>query len=248
VTETPPTESRDRRSFDHGQRRQRIVESLLAEILRGRLAAGEHLVIQELARRFGVSPTPVREALVTLEGIGIVDLLPNRGAIVRRVTASDVKELCEVRRALECEATRLACGRIELAQLHELAAAFRRMQSIKRRAPQLVEDARRLDSRLHDLIADSCGNRFLAKEIGRLKLLFRTFRDAAWQWDQAHNDWRRCIEEANEHLRIVEGLLANDATESSRAMARHIRSGVKYWSRALSVDGSEHRVTMSPAG
>src|SRR5947207_2154690 len=89
---------------DHGLRRQTIVQSLLADVFQGRLHAGEHLVTQELAERFGVSHTPIREALITLAGIGIIDLLPNRGAIVRKVTASEVREVCQVRRVLECEA------------------------------------------------------------------------------------------------------------------------------------------------
>ncbi|MDP6448363.1 MAG: GntR family transcriptional regulator, partial [Pirellulaceae bacterium] len=70
----------------------------------GRLSAGQHLVISDLSKRLGVSSTPVREALVALEGIGIVDSIPNRGAVVRQVTRADVREVCQVRRSLECEA------------------------------------------------------------------------------------------------------------------------------------------------
>ena len=219
--------------FDHGQRRSRVAESLLADIFQGRLAAGEHLVINDLAERFDVSPTPVREALLTLEGVGIVEFAPNRGAIVRRVTKSDVKDVCQVRRALECEATRSACGRIDLAELNELADAFRRMMTSKRRGKAFVDNARRLDSRLHDLIAESCGNRFLAKEIGRLKLLFRTFRDVAWEHNQANKEQLRFVEEAREHLAIVGPLLAGDGKAAAAAMSRHIRAGLKYWSRAV---------------
>src|SRR5258707_378026 len=102
---------------DHGLRRQAIVESLLAELFLGRLKAGQPLVTQALAARFGVSHTPIREALITLAGIGIIDLLPNRGACVRPVTARDIREICQVRRVLECEATRSACGRIDLGEL-----------------------------------------------------------------------------------------------------------------------------------
>jgi DNA-binding GntR family transcriptional regulator len=96
-----------------------------------------------------------------------------------------------------------------------------------------VDTARRLDSRLHDLIAESCGNRFLAQEIGRLKLLFRAFRDASWEKRAADQDFYRFTEEADEHLLIVEALIAGDAKQASQAMARHIRAGVKYWSRGL---------------
>lgn len=225
--------SRRNGNCDHGMRRRLVAELLLAEILQGTMRAGQRLVIAELCGRFEVSSTPVREALVQLEGIGVIDFVPNSGAVVRRVTAADVKEVCQVRRALECEATRSACGRIELLQLHKLADAFRRMKTARRRNAAFVDKARGFDSRLHDLIADSCGNRFLAKEIGRLKLLFRAFRDASWERRVADNEFYRFTEEADEHLAIVEALIDGDAKQASRAMSRHIRAGVKYWSRGL---------------
>jgi DNA-binding GntR family transcriptional regulator len=210
------------------------VRSLLTEVFQGQLHAGQHLVAQELAQRFGVSQTPIREALIELAGIGIIDLLPNRGAIVRRVTARDVREICQVRRALECEAVRSACGRIDLAELHSLAADLRRLMSVPARSvAAFIAEARTVDSRLHDCIADSCDNAFLAKELSRLKTLFRAFRDVAWERDEARNDFHRITEEAHEHLAIVEALLAGDANSAARAMARHIRSGARYWSRAM---------------
>jgi DNA-binding GntR family transcriptional regulator len=231
--------------WNHGLRRQRIVESLLSDVFQGRLRAGTHLITQELAARFGVSHTPIREALISLAGIGIIDLLPNRGAIVRRVTTHEVREVCQVRRVLECEATRSACGRIKLADLHALGGELRRLMALKGRSPRFIEQARAVDSRLHDLIADSCGNAFLAKEISRLKILFRAFRDVAWEHDEARNDYHRLAEEAVEHLSIVEALLAGEPKEAARAMARHIRSGLKYWSRAMpaSLGTTNHKVT-----
>jgi DNA-binding GntR family transcriptional regulator len=223
----------------HGLRRQTIVESLLADVFQGRLRAGERLGTQELAERFGVSHTPVREALITLAGIGVIDLLPNRGAVVRRVTPHEVREVCQVRRALECEATRAACGRIGLSDLHALAAKLKRLKGVKARAgTHFIEEARALDSRLHDLIAESSGNAFLAKELGRLKILFRVFRDVSWEHDENRNDYRRLAEEADEHLAIVDGLLAGAPRKATRAMARHIRSGARYWSRALPGPGN----------
>jgi DNA-binding GntR family transcriptional regulator len=219
---------------DHGLRRQTIVQSVLVDVFEGRLRAGQHLVTQELAGRFGVSHTPIREALIALSGIGIIDLLPNRGAVVRRVTARDVREICQVRRALECEATRNACGRIELEELAALAAAIKKLMAVKlASAARFIDQARVVDSRLHDLIASSCGNAFLAGELGRLKILFRSFRDVSYTRHEERNDLRRLAEEAHEHLAIVEALLAGNRREAARAMSRHIKSGVKYWSRAL---------------
>jgi DNA-binding GntR family transcriptional regulator len=215
----------------------------LADVFQGRLRAGTHLVTQELAERFGVSHTPIREALIALAGIGIIDLPPNRGAIVRRVTPREVREVCQVRRALECEATRSACGRIDLGELHALAGDLRRMIAVKpRMGARFIAEARAVDSRLHDLIADSCDNAFLAQEISRLKTLFRVFRDVAWERSQVGNDCHRVAEEAREHLAIVEALLAGDAKSARLAMSRHIRSGARYWSRALP-NGTNHKGT-----
>jgi len=219
---------------DRGRRRPAIVQSLLTEVFQGRLRPGQRLVTQELAERFGLSHTPIREALIELATMGVIDLLPNRGAVVRRVTTRDVREIYQVRRVLECEATRRACGRVALAELHALADELRRLLAATAlSARHFIHEARRVDSRLHDLIADSCDNAFLAKELTRLKTLFRACRDIAWERDEARNDSHRVIEESREHLVIVEALLANEPREAARAMAHHICSGGKYWSRAI---------------
>lgn len=222
----------------------------MREVFQGRLHAGQHLATQQLADQFGVSHTPIREALISLAGIGVIDLVPNRGAIVRRVVARDVREIFQVRRALECEAVRSACGRIAIDDLESLAEELARMKNeqSQHRQPKLngaplkpnnrfqmraVERARVVDSRLHDLICSSCGNGFLGKEITRLKTLFRAFRDLAWEHDTSHNDFRRVAEETAEHLAIVEALIAGDRQRAAKAMSDHIRSGGRYWSRVL---------------
>lgn len=234
---------------DHGLRRQAIVASLLTDVFQGGLRAGQHLVTRELATRFGVSHTPIREALIALAGIGVIDLLPNRGAVVRRVTPRDVREICQVRRVLECEAVRLACGRIDPNELATLKTGLQKQAEAANIASrgEFIEEARALDSRLHDRIAASCGNAFLAMELSRLKTLFRAFRDVAWAHDEARNDSRRLAEESHEHLAIVEGLAASDARAASRAMSRHIMGGAKYWSRVL-LDGPAGTATTSKNG
>ncbi len=229
------------KQWDHGLRRQVLVESLLKEIVNGRIRSGEHLVTQALARRFGVSHTPVREALVMLAGMGLLDVAPNRGAIVRKVTARGVREICQVRSALECEAVRLACGRIGANSLERLKSDLRQLTDVvSTDRHRFIAEARAVDSRLHDLIAGCCGNSFLAHELGRLKALFRAFRDAAWDHSESNNDLHRLAAESSEHLAIVEALLAGNQPGAVRAMASHIASGMTYWCRALP-DGPAHR-------
>ncbi|HJZ53812.1 MAG TPA: GntR family transcriptional regulator [Gemmataceae bacterium] len=219
-------------AFDHGSRRRAIVRSLLTDVFQGRLRAGQRLVTQALADRFGVSHTPIREALIELAGLGLVDLLPNRGAVVRRVTARDVREVCQVRRSLECLAVRRACGRIDAERLAVFAEEFRKLAAgTPEPTHSAVAHARDLDNQFHELIWASAGNGFLAAELTRLKTLFRAFRDVAWEQEEARSDFHRVGVEAHEHLAIVEALLAADPKAAATAMARHIRSGEKYWSR-----------------
>jgi DNA-binding GntR family transcriptional regulator len=215
-------------------RRKALVEDLLREMLQGGLRPGTHLVTRALAERFGVSHTPIREALIALSGIGVVNLLPNRGAVVRRFSREEVREICQVRRALECEAVRGACGRINPAELLVLREAFRELFAKTSPFPSnLIENARAADSRLHDLIASSSGNAFLGNEIGRLKILFRAFRDAAWQKEKDRHEYQRIAQEAREHLAIVDALLSSDRRAAVQAMSRHILSGSRYWCRCL---------------
>ncbi|MFO0908077.1 MAG: GntR family transcriptional regulator [Isosphaeraceae bacterium] len=227
-------------AVDNGQRRPAIVGLLLADILGGRFRAGERLVTQDLSDRFGVSHTPIREALIELAGLGVIDLQPNRGAVVRRVTPRNVREIASVRRVLECEAVRQACGRIDPAELAELTAALsQHLEAHTKARPekraQFVEEARVIDGRLHDRIADSCGNAFLSNEIARLKTLFRTFRDVSWEHDETQHDYHRLVDESREHLAIVGALAQNDARTAARAMSRHITTGARYWSRVFRV-------------
>jgi DNA-binding GntR family transcriptional regulator len=106
---------------------QRVHEQLRAEIIDGRLPAGSRLKIQDLAGRFGLSHMPVREALQQLQGEGLVVLAPNRGATVRRMDATFIRHLFDIREALEGFLTRQAAPLMDearLARLRALSAAF----------------------------------------------------------------------------------------------------------------------------
>jgi DNA-binding GntR family transcriptional regulator len=215
---------------DHGHRRQAIVQSLLMDVFEGRVRPGQHLVTRGLAARFGVSDTPIREAIIALEAVGVIDVTPNRGAVVRRIGLAEVTEICQVRRALECEATRGACGQIAPATLRALAAEFRKLlEGSSTPSAEFLDPARAADSRLHDLIAASCRNEFLRKELGRLTILFRAFRDVTYARGESRFSSGRFEAETDEHLTIVESLLKEDRKAAVRAMSRHIRTSVEHW-------------------
>jgi DNA-binding GntR family transcriptional regulator len=190
-------------------------------IFQGRFGSGQRLIVQDLARAYHASPTPVREALVELASLGLVDLLPNRGAVVQPFGPQEIREISQIRRLLEVEAVRCACGRLP-------AAGFAALEHELRQLGSLPHDeawdrrAREADTRLHGLIAESCGSRRLAAEIGRYLTLFRSLRDVSHQRDAWTNFSRS--NDVPEHLAILDALGASDAEAAARAMDRHIRS------------------------
>jgi DNA-binding GntR family transcriptional regulator len=160
--------------------------------------------------------------------MGVVDLLPNRGALVREITARNVREVCQVRKVLECEAVRGAARRVDREQVHLLAADIRHLAASPANSDAIAR-ARELDDKLHELIREACGNEFLAEELARLRTLFRTFRDVTWDLELARQDFHRIAVEAREHLAITDALIAHDPKAAFRAMTAHMRSGVTYW-------------------
>lgn len=228
--------TRTANAWDHGRRREALAESLIREIATGAIRPGEHLVTQTLARRFGVSHTPVREALIMLAGMGLVVSQPNRGAVVRRITPREIRQIRQVRVALERAAVRLARGRISDGRLEWFRDEFQALSRLdcndrSQTAAEIVAHARALDTELHDLIAASSGNAFLINELARMNILFRAFRDAAWSQSPDRRAFRRIASEASEHLAIVEALLAGDRRAAARAMTQHIVSGMTHWGR-----------------
>ncbi len=144
-------------------------------IFLGRFRSGQRLIVQSLASAYHASPTPVREALVELASLGLVLQLPNRGAVVQPFGPPEIREISQIRRLLEVEATRCACGRIPTGELPALKQEFLQLEELPH--DQAWDNrARAADTRLHGLVAECCGSRRLAAEIGRYLTLFRVLR------------------------------------------------------------------------
>lgn len=183
------------------------------EILTGRVGPSGRLVQDELARRLGISRTPVREAMARLEQEGLVKLLPGRGAIVQRVTPHDILGIYEVREELERLAVRLAARDnrpYDVASLRELVAAMAQVD------PSRVADYYRLNRAFHLQLAAASGNTAL---VGALESL----------WDQAINFHLFSMYSTEELRRLVtpHAVLADvaergDPDEMARAMSAHI--------------------------
>lgn len=110
--------------------RQSVTSRILTGIFRRKFLPGSRLVAQHLCDLYQVSQTPVREALQELEALRIVDLSMNRGAVVRPFGPQQVHEMGQVRRVLEVEATRCACGRIPTVELMAIETALVELQGM----------------------------------------------------------------------------------------------------------------------
>ncbi len=206
-------------AVSRGHLRQQVTTRILSGVFQRRFPSGCRLVTQKLAEMFEVSPTPVRESLVELESLGIVDLLPNRGAVVRPFGPREVREISQIRRILEVEATRLACGRGDDASLAEMEHELERLRKSKLNAKR-AQSGRQIDSRLHNLISSACGSRRLASEIQRYLTLFRALRDVSHQYD----GWMIAADMPDQHLAIVRPLRDGATDAAASAMDSHLCS------------------------
>jgi DNA-binding GntR family transcriptional regulator len=201
-----------------------IAFRLRAEILDGKLPPGARLQHEELATRFGVSRTPIREALRQLQALNLVVVAPNRGAAVRVPSGTELAEVYELRADLEGFACELACARASDTDLAELDQAQARLTEAIRSAEQLREaelDAAvgNWNTAFHGCIHRAAGNRRLAEAIEHLQHFFP--RDSVWR--AVANDKAALVTmNVTEHEAIAAALQARKATQARRAMRKHV--------------------------
>ncbi len=172
-------------------------------------------MVLKLAGRFGISSTPVREALVELDAVGVVEFVHNRGAVVAPFGPKELRDIYQIRRILESEATRSAAGRLDLAEVGQLREETMVLLD-ENEAPDWLPRTVSADRRLHTLVATHCGNSRLTREIRRYDLLVQTIREIIGADRGAQH---RAMEE---HLALLDALLAQDGQGAAKAMARHI--------------------------
>src|SRR5699024_3570602 len=133
-----------------------VFNTLRRAILRGELKPGERLMEIQLANKLGVSRTPIREAIRKLELEGLVLMIPRKGAEVAEITEKNLRDVLEVRCALEELAVQLACDRIDRARLRELHAAAAHFKEVLGNAD--ITELAEADEAFHDVIFQATGN------------------------------------------------------------------------------------------
>ncbi|MEU6909837.1 GntR family transcriptional regulator [Streptomyces coeruleorubidus] len=204
-----------------GAVRERVTADLRQEIIAGSLRPGDRLVERELAERFGVSRVPVREAIRALVAEGFVHFETPRRTVVRRLTPNDVKELFELREALEVYAAGLAASRAtpqDLAEVQELLD--RAAAATEAGDAELITD---LNSRLHDRIVAMAGNSLLTEALepvaGRLRWMTRR-----------NEEWPQLLVE---HRELYEAIASGDPDRARTHALTHVRTNYRSTVRHL---------------
>ena len=207
----------------------RLVDELQRRILSGSIPVGAWLRHAAVAEEFGISRTPVREALRVLDARGIVTIVQNRGARVNGLSSRDIRELGEIRAELEGLAARLAVDRIndvQLAQMHgavrDFEAAIEEYADNPGRSRSAEADARwsETNEAFHGAILRASGNRQLLVSIEDIsRRLPRNSNYAAYSGNS-----RLLRQNLAEHRAVAEAIVARDEKKARAAMVRHILS------------------------
>jgi DNA-binding GntR family transcriptional regulator len=200
-----------------------LTETLQEAILSGALATGTWLRQERLAAEYGVSRTPVREALRTLQAQGMVEVVPNRGALVCGPTVRDIRESYAVRAELEGYAAELAAEWVrddQLARLRNAEELFRKAVAMDGASdtgerPKWAE----ANDLFHEVIIEAAGNARLADTIRNLHRSFP--RNVTWSALSGNSHLLQ--ENVGQHREILRALAAHDPARARTAMTSHVR-------------------------
>jgi DNA-binding GntR family transcriptional regulator len=198
-----------------------LLDELREVFIRGEVPPGQKVPEAQLCERFGVSRTPLREALKVLAAEGQVELLPNRGARVRELSIQEVDGLFAVAGALEALAGEQACERITQEGLAELAGLHARMKDAFDRRD--IEPYYALNRQIHEAIVSATGNPVLVAQYRVLNARIRRVRFASPMTEEI---WVRAMAEH-------EGMLNALQRRDSAAMASILKTHLKHKSQAI---------------
>jgi DNA-binding GntR family transcriptional regulator len=198
-----------------------------AAILAGDIPLGTWLRQEQLADQFGVSRTPVREALRILQASGVVRQMPNRGALVEGPTPTDIREAYVVRAELEGLAASLAAERantddhalLRASHARFVDAIAERLRRPLSRDPALDDPWIRANDDFHDAIIECARNRRLKRTILDLRGSFPTQSDLGALLEEPS----LISDNASQHERVLDAILRRDATGARTWMVDHVR-------------------------
>ena len=196
-----------------------VFNTLRQAILRGELQPGERLMEIQLANKLGVSRTPIREAIRKLELEGLVLMIPRRGAEVAQITEKSLRDVLEVRRALEELAVQLACLRMTEEGIIELKQAAAEFEHVL--GDEDITVVAEADVAFHDVI-------YMATDNQRLISLLNNFREQMYRYRVEYLKKTEFHEKLlKEHQEIIAAIENGEQERATRVTSRHIENQVE---------------------
>lgn len=195
---------------------EQVAQRLRQMLVEGRIAPGAKLNERELAELLNVSRTPLREAIKMLATEGLVELLPNRGAVAVTLTEADVLNTFEVMAGLEAQSGELAAQRITDAELAEIQAMhFEMLAAYTRRDLSAYYS---INARIHNAINAAAKNPVLSTVYNQVNARLQALR---FRSNQDGAKWERAVKE---HDKMIEALAARDACAMRDVLLAHLRN------------------------
>lgn len=197
-----------------------VFQKLREDIVTGRMKPGDRLMEIGLAEKMGVSRTPVREAIRKLQSEGLVIMNARRGAIVAPINIRDLKEILEIRKALE----RLACQLVSVKAGEDAVAQLRRINSDMEAAVE-ADDIVRItehDVEFHEKITELADNAHLTNMLDQIKAHLYRYR---LEFIKELKD-RNIL--TTEHARIIDAIETGNAKAAGREIEKHIELQERY--------------------
>lgn len=196
-----------------------VADRLREQIFAKDLAPGSWLDEQSLAEQFGISRTPMREAIKVLASEGLVTIKMRRGAYVTEVAKKDLEQIFAVLSLLEGEAARETATKATEEELNQLDYWHHRLG--KAAADRDIEQFFEINGKFHELIQEIAGNRWMNGVIADLRKVLRLHRkDSLMSTGRLQNS-------LIEHRAILNALLKRDQTGAESAMRKHLARGLE---------------------
>jgi len=206
--------------IEHTNLSEKAYEILKNQIINQELKPGERLLDDKLASSFGISRTPVREALTRLSNEGLVEVIPRSGIYVKKLTKKDVQEIYEIRVVLEALAAKKATPLISDNDLNKISKFLEEAKLSLNKGGE--ETCLKFDVVFHNTVLKNSQNERLYSIMNKLNTLIHTFRV------RVSRVGKRRGEALEEHEIILTAMKERDAEKAEEAMREHIKKSMSY--------------------
>lgn len=205
---------------------EQIARELKVEILTGKLQPDQKISIEELAHKWGVSTTPVRDAVRTLEAAGFLVVSPRKSITVSSLDMKTFQDVFTLRIALECCGVALSIDRIP-AEVVENALQLLQTSLDKYNASRDYRHLEEVDNIVHQMVLDYCDNKRLVSIMDDLHDLINWTRGIVIHHPRSYD------EAANEHIQILRHVKSREKDLAVQAMKTHLKNSFErsqhYW-------------------